>query len=158
MDSENLFYEAATPGRPKGAIALIVSNWPVNVERRLPRAPHRYPGAIGLIRAIPLLSCLESGQHQYEGFAPVIRMVAALGLVLISLGGNAVEVYETFPEAIDPSERYVIYLHGFIVEGSDPRPTHPEFGTYEFPSIKQALFEDGGFNLIAHHRPRLADD
>ena len=50
-------------------------------------------------------------------------MLAALGLALISLGGNAVEVYETFPEAIDPSERYVIYSHGFIVEGSDPRPT-----------------------------------
>jgi hypothetical protein len=29
MDSENLFHEAATPERPKGAIALIVSHWPI---------------------------------------------------------------------------------------------------------------------------------
>lgn len=65
----------------------------------------------------------------------------------------AEQIYENFPETIHPDERYVIYSHGYIMEGDDPRPLHPEFGYYEFDQIKQTLFEDGGFNLIAWHRP-----
>jgi hypothetical protein len=34
---------------------------------------------------------------------------------------------------------------------------HPENGVYDFPSIKQAIFKDGGFNLIAPQRPKNAD-
>jgi hypothetical protein len=34
---------------------------------------------------------------------------------------------------------------------------HPEFGVYDFPAITSALFEDGGFNLIAHQRPKNTD-
>jgi hypothetical protein len=26
----------------------------------------------------------------------------------------------------------VIYSHGLIVEGDDPRPVHPEYGVYDF--------------------------
>ena len=80
------------------------------------------------------------------------RVLVAVSLVLVGIRADAVELYGDFPERINPDERYVIYSHGFIVEGTDPRPEHPQFGTYEFPAIKQALFEDGGFNVIAHHR------
>jgi hypothetical protein len=83
----------------------------------------------------------------------MLQVIVAVALGLVTVGANAVELYDIFPETIDPSERYVIYSHGFIVEGSDPRPRHPDYGTYEFPAIKQALFDGGGFNLIAHHRP-----
>ena len=69
----------------------------------------------------------------------------------------AVELYEEFPLNIHPAEQYVFYSHGLIVEGSNARPVHSEFGTYEFPEIVQELFEDGGFNLIAHHRPEGTD-
>jgi len=70
-----------------------------------------------------------------------------------SLNSVAVELYTEFPTKINPSGRYVIYSHGLIVEGDNPRPVHPKFGAYEFVKIKEALFNDGGFNLIAHHRP-----
>ncbi len=30
----------------------------------------------------------------------------------------------------------------------------PEFGEYDFPAIRKTLFEGGGFNLIAYHRPK----
>lgn len=70
---------------------------------------------------------------------------------------GAVELYDRFPDQIRPDERYVIYSHGLIVEGTDPRPKHPEFGTYDFPAIKRALFDGGGFNLIAHQRPANTD-
>jgi hypothetical protein len=70
-----------------------------------------------------------------------------------SLNSAAVELYTQFPTEINPGERYVFYLHGLIVEGDNPRPKHPKFGTYEFVKIKETLFEEGNFNLIAHHRP-----
>jgi hypothetical protein len=78
-------------------------------------------------------------------------------LALLPLGSQAVQLYEHFPEAIHPSERYVIYSHGLIVEGDDPRPISPKYGQYDFPAIKQALFARGGFNLIAQQRPKNSD-
>jgi hypothetical protein len=70
---------------------------------------------------------------------------------------GAVNIYDTMPDFIRPNERYVIYSHGLIVEGDNPRPVHPEFGVYDFPAIKRAIFDKGGFNLIAQQRPKDAD-
>lgn len=83
----------------------------------------------------------------------MLNLVFAV-FVLVPLKCMAVEVYETFPNEIRPNERYVIYSHGLIVEGDDPKPVHPTRGVYDFPAIKQALFLDGNFNLIAHQRPK----
>lgn len=85
--------------------------------------------------------------------APVlVTFVTAVSLA--ALPAAAVQIYDTFPDGIYPAERYVIYSHGLIVEGDDPRPAHPEFGVYDFPAIRNALFESAGFNLIAHQRPK----
>ena len=89
-------------------------------------------------------------------------MVRSLEIIavslLIPLSCRAVELYDNFPAAIHADERYVIYSHGLIVEGSDPKPVSPKYGQYDFPAIKQSLFKDGGFNLIAYQRPKSADD
>jgi Phospholipase/Carboxylesterase len=83
------------------------------------------------------------------------RMLQWLALLaLVPLTGKAVQIYDNFPEAIHAGERYVIYSHGLIVEGDDPRPISPKYGQYDFPAIKQALFAGGGFNLIANQRPK----
>jgi hypothetical protein len=79
-------------------------------------------------------------------------------VVLIPIGARAVETYDHFPDSIHATERYVIYSHGLIVEGSDPMPVSPKYGQYDFPAIKQSLFKDGGFNLIAYQRPKSSDD
>ena len=65
---------------------------------------------------------------------------------------RAGDTYSAFPESIDESAKYVFYSHGFIVEGTNPTPVHPRFGTYDFPAIKAAL-AGGDINLIAYHRP-----
>ena len=78
--------------------------------------------------------------------------------MLIPIGAEAVEIYDQFPDSIHSTERYVIYSHGLIVEGSDPKPVSPKYGQYDFPAIKQALFSEGGFNLIAYQRPKSSDD
>jgi hypothetical protein len=87
------------------------------------------------------------------------RILTFLMLCLALLPGTAkaVEIYDHFPEAIHASERYVIYSHGLIAEGSDPQPVSPKYGQYDFPAIKQAIFENGGFNLIAPQRPKDPD-
>lgn len=63
------------------------------------------------------------------------------------------EVFPDFPENVQANTNYVFYSHGLIVEGTDPRPIHPEFGVYQFPEIVQALHASANINLIAHHRP-----
>jgi hypothetical protein len=77
--------------------------------------------------------------------------------LVIPMSGRAVELYSDFPSVVHADERYVIYSHGLIVEGDNPRPVSPKYGQYDFPAIKQALFDGGGFNLIAYQRPKNAD-
>jgi pimeloyl-ACP methyl ester carboxylesterase len=45
----------------------------------------------------------------------------------------------------------VVYLHGRIIEDEGERPTHPEFGTYEYRAILQAL-ADSGFVVLSEPR------
>jgi hypothetical protein len=78
--------------------------------------------------------------------------------MLVPIGARAVELYDRFPDSIHATERYVIYSHGLIVEGNDQKPVSPKYGQYDFPAIRQALFNQGGFNLIAYQRPKSADD
>lgn len=85
---------------------------------------------------------------------PRILKLGVVVLALVPLESMAVEIYDNFPNEIRAHDRYVIYSHGLIVEGDDPRPVHPTRGVYDFPAIKQALFRDGNFNLIAHQRPK----
>jgi len=62
------------------------------------------------------------------------RMLQSLALLLlIPIGCRAVELYERFPDSIHARERYVIYSHGFIVEGDDPKPISPQYGQYDYP-------------------------
>lgn len=84
-------------------------------------------------------------------------LLAAIAVSFFSTTVVADALYEELPSKINPDERYVFYSHGLIVEGSDETPRHPEYGIYDFPSIKQALFGIGGFNLVAHHRPLDTD-
>jgi hypothetical protein len=51
----------------------------------------------------------------------IIILMAFVGLLPVRAG--AVELFDNFPANIHADERYVIYSHGFIVEGDDPRPS-----------------------------------
>jgi hypothetical protein len=50
------------------------------------------------------------------------RMLWLALSVLVPINSGAVEIYDRFPDNIRASERYVIYSHGMIVEGDDPKP------------------------------------
>lgn len=85
----------------------------------------------------------------------LVALIAACGL--FPSWSHAARIHDSFPDVVNAQDRYVIYSHGLIVEGTDPKPVHPEFGIYDFPAIKSAIFQDGGFHLIAHHRPKGTD-
>lgn len=52
----------------------------------------------------------------------------------------------------------MFYSHGFIVEGTNPKPVDKRngWGEYDFPAVKQAL-SDPNHELIAYHRPSGTD-
>lgn len=55
------------------------------------------------------------------------------------------------PKNPDPHARYVIYLHGRIIEEQGPRPTHPDWGVYEYQKILDALAAPG-LTVISEQR------
>jgi hypothetical protein len=52
--------------------------------------------------------------------------------------------------------RYVIYLHGRIVEEAGRHPTHSAFGTYEYDAILDSL-RRAGFVVLSDQRPPRTD-
>ena len=65
-------------------------------------------------------------------------------------------IFTDVPEAIDPTARFLIYLHGAIVERAGVRPTHPQFGIYEYEEILE-IFAERGFVVISEARPDGTD-
>ena len=74
--------------------------------------------------------------------------IPVLALLLTLLASHA-------PADENPT-RYLFYLHGQIVEGSDGRPEHPRFGVYDYPAIIKAL-EAEGFTVISEIRESNTD-
>jgi dienelactone hydrolase len=65
-------------------------------------------------------------------------------------------VHDGIPKRLDPGARYVLYLHGRIIEDQGPRPTHERWGTYEYRKILDTLAADG-LTVISEQRPPATD-
>jgi len=66
-------------------------------------------------------------------------------------------IHNEFPAEIRSEERYVIYLHGRIIEDQGlEHPTSPVFGAYEYDAILTALAVEG-LQVISEVRPKDAD-
>ena len=96
----------------------------------------RPAAATSLVGLLVLVACAPSGGAVSEetGEAPA-------GAVLTAV-----------PEHPAPTARYLIYLHGAIIETQGRRPTHPEYGVYEYDQILDALAARG-FQVISEARP-----
>lgn len=66
--------------------------------------------------------------------------------ILLVLG-----VLHEVPKTPYPRAHYVIYLHGRIIEEQGPRPTHPEWGVYEYQKILDTLAAPG-LTVISEQR------
>jgi len=83
---------------------------------------------------------------QQPGVTPIAEATAAATAML----------RKEIPAKIDPAARYLIYLHGAIIENNGIHPTDPKYGTYEYLEILQAL-ERKGFVVISESRPKATD-
>ncbi len=55
------------------------------------------------------------------------------------------------PAIIDPSSKYIFFLHGMLAEMYGPNGIHPRFGIYDYHGIVKA-FDDRGFTVISEIR------
>ncbi len=76
------------------------------------------------------------------------------GLLLAPVQRGA--VHNGIPKRLDSGARYVIYLHGRIVEDHGPRPTHERWGVYEYRKILDTLAAPG-LAVISEQRPHATD-
>lgn len=80
-----------------------------------------------------------------------------IGLLGLTASASSLSntIHTEFPSEINPNGNYVFYSHGFIVEGTNPKPVEQRhgWGIYDFPAVKQAL-SDKSHELIAYHRPK----
>lgn len=74
------------------------------------------------------------------------NITALLTLVYLTTAvaaANNGAILDRVPEHPDRSARYVIYLHGRIIEDKGPRPTHEQWGVYEYRKILETLAAAG---------------
>lgn len=57
------------------------------------------------------------------------------------------------PSVINPSARYIFFLHGKVVERYGPNGRHPCFGIYDYHGIVKS-FRSQGFVVISEIRPQ----
>ena len=62
----------------------------------------------------------------------------------------------TFPGSIDPTKRYLFYLHGKIIEEQGLPAVSPVFGEYKYPAILEKL-GSYGFIVISEQRAKNTD-
>lgn len=65
-------------------------------------------------------------------------------------------IFQELPDQVDDQQRYVIYLHGRIIEDEGTRPVSPVYGVYEYEEILNTL-ADAGLQVIAEVRPPDTD-
>jgi hypothetical protein len=86
----------------------------------------------------------------------VLRYIIACFSLIISGAAMAGEILDHFPRALDQGEKYIVYLHGKIIEDKGTRPTHPIFGVYEYQDIL-AGFAARGYTVISEVRKPNTD-
>jgi hypothetical protein len=62
----------------------------------------------------------------------------------------------TFPISIDPSKKYLFYLHGKIIEDRGIPAISPDYGEYEYEAILKKLASHGVV-VISEQRPKNTD-
>jgi len=115
---------------------------------------------------ILVISFLVGCQKADEGLIPTLTPTAEVAVTIIptitptpktSTTSTEIELekYE-FPNSIDPTKRYMFYLHGKIIEDQGVPAVSPEFGEYRYEEILKTL-QNYGFEVISEQRPKNAN-
>jgi dienelactone hydrolase len=78
-------------------------------------------------------------------------VLACFATVAAATPPPAAPILTEVPSRIDVGARYLIYLHGRILELQGRKAISPDFGPYEYDAILQA-FADKGFTVISEVR------
>jgi len=89
-------------------------------------------------------------------FKIVYLQLIAFILIPSSLFGCRGQPDYNFPDSIDPSQRYMFYLHGKIIEDQGLPAISPEYGEYEYEAILETLHKHG-FVVISEQRSKDTD-
>ncbi len=68
------------------------------------------------------------------------------------------DILSDVPQKIDTKARYLFYLHGYIVQAGNIRPTSPKFGVYEYEKILEAISKIVSGVLSSAFRRLLHDE
>ncbi len=81
-----------------------------------------------------------------------MKLSRLLLVLLLCPHGIRAEIQDAPPAQPDPAQRYLIYLHGGILAGTDGTAESPLFGPYNYDGILRA-FADADFYVISEIRP-----
>jgi len=115
------------------------------------------------ILVIPILvGCQEAEKGLMPALTPtdevavtIMSTITPLPKESLTPTGIELDEYE-FPNLIDPTKRYMFYLHGKIIEDQGIPAVSPEFGEYQYEEILRTL-QSYGFEIISEQRPKNAN-
>jgi hypothetical protein len=102
-----------------------------------------------LVSSFASSACAQQADTSTSAHAVDAKPAASASVAPVPPGGV---VLRDVPEKIDPSARYLFYLHGRIIEVQGVRPRHERHGFYEYEEILRTLAARG-FNVISEPRP-----
>ena len=109
-----------------------------------------------------LVGCQAAEEGLIPTLTPTVEVVATISPTITPIPKTSptptrIEAgrYE-FPDSIDPTKRYMFYLHGKILEDQGIPAISPEFGEYQYEEILVTL-QSYGFEIISEQRPKNAD-
>jgi hypothetical protein len=120
---------------------------------------------LSVVIIILVIPFLVGCQKAKEGLIPILTPIDEGTMMMSTISPppkasptpNEVELdgYE-FPNLIDPTKRYMFYLHGKIIEDQGIPAVSSEFGEYQYKEILRTL-QSYGFEMISEQRPKNAD-
>jgi predicted esterase len=104
-------------------------------------------------------TCKNGGEvaMSWKQLGTIVMCLGVIGAACTAEQSKAnLLILNEIPVRIDPNAHYLFYLHGAIIERAGVRPTHPEFGVYEYQEILEVLAANG-FVVISEARPAGTD-
>lgn len=102
---------------------------------------------------LPVAECPQIPMTSRVSWVAALLVVCLCGVGLPAQQGR---VHDEVPLVPDLTARYVIYLHGRIIEDQGRRPTDSRWGTYEYEQILDALAA-AGLTVISEQRKPNTD-
>jgi len=111
-----------------------------------------------------LASCSGSARYGEQPVGPATEITTEMSSVPSPVASNTSNPVGkkdslaefSFPTEIDPSSRYMFYIHGRIIEDQGIPAVSPEFGEYRYEEILNTL-QSYGFEVISEQRPKNAN-